>query len=124
MGKFVLMLILVFSFASAGANAKEIGFDGSKLSVDTEKYLSQHDVVYLTPATEGYEGFPVGNGDLGVMGWTPADRLHFQINKTDTWDDGPDKSFSAWDDSHLANQYTALRHCGELQIGKRSGGFD
>ncbi|MFC1739633.1 glycoside hydrolase N-terminal domain-containing protein [Planctomycetota bacterium] len=124
MSKVAIVIILVFSFTSAGATNKEIGFDGNKLSVDTEKYLSQHDVVYLTPATEGYEGFPIGNGDLGAMGWTPTDRLHFQINKTDTWDDGPDKSFSAWDDSHLANQYTALRHCGELHIEPGLRTFD
>ena len=109
----IIIALFLPAFASGDT---VIGFNGKKLLVDREKYLSQHDVVYLTPATEGYEGFPIGNGDLGAMGWTPVDKLHFQINKTDTWDDGPDRSFSGWDDSHLANQYTALRHCGELQI--------
>ena len=49
MGKVTIVVILIFSFTSAGANPKEIGSDGRKLSVDIDKYLSQHDVVYLTP---------------------------------------------------------------------------
>src|SRR5690606_3022529 len=58
-----------------------IAFNGNDMSIEQDSFLSQHDVVNLSPAVNGYEGFPVGNGDLGAMGWTPTDRLFFQINK-------------------------------------------
>ena len=60
------------------------------LNVDYEKYLSQHDVVYLSPATEGVEGLPIGNGDMAAMIWTPPEQIIWNINKCDLWDDGPD----------------------------------
>lgn len=93
-----------------------VAFNGTNLNVDMDTFLSQHDLAFLTPATKGYEGLPIGNGDLGAMAWTPSDCLHFQINKCDTWDDDSDESFGAWDDSDKANKYTYLRHCGQLQI--------
>lgn len=31
--------------------------------VDYPEYFSKHDIVYLTPPYEGYEGFPIGNGN-------------------------------------------------------------
>lgn len=86
--------------------------------------ISQYDVVYKTPGTRGYEGLPIGNGDIGAIGWTPDDKLHFQVNKCDTWDDGPDESFGAWDDSSRANTYTALRHCCELEFESGYPFFD
>jgi len=101
-----------------------ISFSGKGLDVDMAAFLSQHDVLYLTPGTEGYEGLPLGNGDLGAMAWTPADRIHFQINKCDTWDDAPDGPFGAWDDGNKAETYTALRHCGELEIHPGLPAFD
>ena len=96
-----------------------VAFDGRGLAVDRDSVLSQHDVVYLTPAEHGYEGFPIGNGDLGAMAWTPPDRLHLQINKTNTWDDAPPGLFSPWEDARdpeKAERFTALRSCGELRI--------
>jgi len=96
-----------------------IAFDGKGLSVNREAFLSQHDVVYLSPAVDGYEGFPIGNGDLGAMGWTPPKELFFQINKTDTWDDAPPGLFSPWEDAQdpdKAERFTSLRSCGQLRI--------
>ena len=50
-------------------------------------YLSKHDIVYLSPPVRGYEGFPLGNGDVGGMIWCTATGLRMQINKSDLWDD-------------------------------------
>lgn len=49
-------------------------------------YLRKHDIVYKTPAYEGYEGFPLGNGDLGGMIWNHKNGLEIQINKNDLFD--------------------------------------
>jgi len=101
-------------------DANTIAFNGKGLDVDTDGYLSQHDVVFLTPVAEGYDGIPLGNGDVGVMAWTPPDHLHFQINKCDTWDDAPRGSFGAWEDvqgkPESNENFTSLRSCGELKI--------
>jgi hypothetical protein len=53
--------------------------------VDSD-YLSRHDVVYKTPAYEGFEGFPLGNGDLGGMVWNNKNGIEIQINKNDLFD--------------------------------------
>ena len=53
--------------------------------VDTN-YLSRHDIVYRTPAYEGFEGFPIGNGDIGGMVWNTNTGLEVQINKNDLFD--------------------------------------
>lgn len=49
-------------------------------------YLSKHDIVYQTPAFEGFEGFPLGNGDLGGMVWNTNTGIEVQINKNDLFD--------------------------------------
>jgi len=94
-------------------------FDGETLDVDRKAYLSRHDVVNLSPATDGYDGFPIGNGDIGAIGWTPSDRMCFQINKTNTWDDAPPRLFGGWEDSanpEKSENFTSLRSCGQLAI--------
>lgn len=70
-------------------------FPGGLTRVDYASFLAQHDVVYLAPVVDGFDGLPVGNGDLGAMIWTPPRELRLQINKTDLWDDGPDGPFSS-----------------------------
>ena len=55
-------------------------------------YLSRHDIVYNTPAYEGFEGFPVGNGDLGGMVWNSNNGLEVQINKNDLFDQSQEES--------------------------------
>ena len=40
---------------------------GLGFGVDYPVYFSGHDIVYLSPPVEGWEGFPLGNGDLGGM---------------------------------------------------------
>jgi hypothetical protein len=57
-------------------------------------YLSKHDIVYKTPAYEGFEGFPLGNGDLGGMVWNNNCGLEVQINKNDLFDQPNEESGS------------------------------
>jgi alpha-L-fucosidase 2 len=54
--------------------------------VDHSSYLSKHDIVYLEPEMEGYNGFPVGNGDLGGIVWCHNNGLNIQLNKIDLYD--------------------------------------
>ena len=61
-------------------------YEGSPVCVDMSEYLPKHDIVYQTPGYEGYEGFPLGNGNLGGMLWCTERGVRLQINKTDTWD--------------------------------------
>lgn len=72
--------------------------------VDYPAYFSGHDIVYQSPPVEGWEGFPLGNGDLGGMIWCTPTGLKLQINKTDAWD--------------RPNQETGmlLRSCGQLTL--------
>ena len=77
-------------------------------------YPARHDVVYRSPADEGAEGFPLGDGDLGAIVWTPPEEIHFTINKCNTWDDQPPGNFRHWGDREESN--TVLRHAGELAI--------
>ncbi len=99
--------------------AQKAAFDGRGLAVDWDAYLSKHDVVFLSPTADGFEGFPIGNGDTGAMAWTPPDRIQMQINKVNTWDDAPEGSFAPWEDGdrpELTERFTSLRHPGELRI--------
>jgi len=80
-------------------NACANGFE-----LDTQSYLSRHDIVFHSPFVGGYEGFPLGNGDLGGMLWTTESGLTVQVNKNDTWDDTP------------ADSGMVLRSCGRVTI--------
>lgn len=51
-----------------------------------ENYLERHDVIYKTPAYDGFEGFPIGNGDLGGLVWNTSNGFDIQINKNDLFD--------------------------------------
>ncbi len=59
--------------------------ESSVFQVD-DSYLLKHDIVYKTPAYEGFEGFPLGNGDLGGMIWNNKNGVEIQINKNDLFD--------------------------------------
>lgn len=52
----------------------------------SDNYLSQHDIVYLEPEFDSFNGFPLGNGDLGGMLWFTNDGIELQINKIDLYD--------------------------------------
>jgi alpha-L-fucosidase 2 len=76
--RILFVLQMIFLVQSGGAQPL--------ITVDQEKYLSKHDVVYLEPEMEGYNGFPLGNGDLGGMIWFHDQGLQLQINKIDLYD--------------------------------------
>jgi hypothetical protein len=76
----VAFLQLVFVLISPFAQAQ------NPLFTVKPNYLSKHDVVYQTPAYEGFEGFPLGNGDLGGMVWNTHTGIEVQINKNDLFD--------------------------------------
>src|SRR5262245_4335238 len=77
----------VASAANSFAAAETIHLGRHGLDVDYSSYVSKHDIVYLSPAFEGYEGFPIGNGDMGGMLWTPSGGFTLTLNKCDAWDD-------------------------------------
>ena len=70
----------------------EIAFGQNPLFVVDSTYLTRHDIVYKTPSYEGFEGFPVGNGDLGGMIWNTNNGVEVQINKNDLFDQSHEES--------------------------------
>lgn len=75
-------LFLCLSVDAQSSQAKEYGV----FSVNHSDYLSQHDIVYLEPDYNGFNGFPLGNGDLGGMVWCNEEGLQLQVNKIDLYD--------------------------------------
>ena len=76
-------------FQSVRQLLERSGFDFSKpyvpYAADIREYLRRHDVVFLSPMKQGFEGFPVGNGDFAAMVWNTDNGLSMQINKNDLW---------------------------------------
>lgn len=70
----------------------EIAFGQNPLFIVDSTYLYKHDIVYKTPAYEGFEGFPVGNGDMGGMIWNTNNGVEVQINKNDLFDQSHEES--------------------------------
>lgn len=66
-------------------------------------YLRKYDIVYLDPDYEGYNGFPLGNGDMGGMIWTTKNGIQLQINKINLYD-------------QPKNDYVSLRAAGRVSI--------
>lgn len=64
----------------------QISFGQEPLFVVAQDYLDRHDIVYKTPVYEGFEGLPIGNGDLGGMVWNHKNGIEIQINKSDLFD--------------------------------------
>ena len=82
----------------ASTTPRYFGFE-----VDYREYLSNHDVVYLSPPKEGYEGFPLGNGDVGAMIHCTSNGFTIQVNKNDTWDQS-------------GAEEMLLRSCGQINV--------
>ena len=68
-----------------------------------DNYLSQHDIVYLEPEIDSFNGFPLGNGDLVGMLWFTNEGSTLQINKIDLYD-------------KPANGRMTLRSAGRLNV--------
>ncbi|MEI6143255.1 MAG: DUF5703 domain-containing protein, partial [Mariniphaga sp.] len=99
----LLLLLIPMSEIAAGQNP---------LFVVDSTFLTKHDIVYKTPAYEGFEGFPVGNGDMGGMVWNTNNGLEVQINKNDLFDQPNDESRST------------LRGAARLNIDLGAPGFE
>lgn len=71
--------------------------------------VSRHDLVYATPPEDPVQGLPIGNGEIGVLGWFASSQIVFAINKSDLWDDAPFGRFRNW---HADEEETSttLRH--------------
>lgn len=74
-----------------------------KIFTVDKDYLRKHDIVYLDPDYEGYNGFPLGNGDMGGMLWSTENGIKLQINKINLYDRPDDDMVS-------------LRSAGQLSI--------
>jgi len=68
-------------------------------------YPARHDIIYNAPFYEGFEGIPLGNGDLGGMMWCTPTGLRMQINKSDAFDRSSGESIGE-----------VLRSCAQLEI--------
>jgi hypothetical protein len=106
----IIIILLLFGIVEAltAQNQKTI----TSFQVDAQNYFAGHDIVYQSPPCEGFEGFPVGNGDLGGMIWTTPRGIKIQLNKSDAFDVKNDES--------PAN----LRSCGQLDIDFGEPCFD
>lgn len=51
-----------------------------------DNYLSQNDIVYLESEFDSFNGFPLGNGDLGGMLSFTDEGIALQISKIDLYD--------------------------------------
>jgi alpha-L-fucosidase 2 len=83
-GVLALFLIMITGFANAQNPVFKV----------EPNYLLRHDIVYKTPAYEGFEGFPIGNGDMGGMIWNTNSGIEVQINKNDLFDQSHEESRS------------------------------
>ena len=76
--------------------------------------VARYDLVYQSPPDDPTQGFPLGNGDVGVLVWTEGSKVVFVLNKCDLWDDAPaGRRQCNW---ALADEdcCTALRHAGRI----------
>ena len=79
----VLLCSALLLASRAGADPAPLLGQG-RFTVDLPSYLSQHDLVYLSPAVAPDEGLPLGNGDFCAMQWN-QDALNLTLGKSDVW---------------------------------------
>lgn len=93
------------------------------LNIDMSQYLRRHDIVYNTPALDGYNGLPIGNGKSGGLIYHTANSLIYGINHTDAIDFASDGQFKAWAwESEEKN--TAPFSCGNVKVISSQPIFD
>src|SRR5262245_50310804 len=73
---------LAVAMLGRGANARY-----GPATVDYESVLGQHDVIYLTPPENGYDGLILGDGEAGARIWQLPDRFMIQLNHSSFWND-------------------------------------
>ena len=82
------LLAAVCAAVVAGESTGVGQTDTSLLQVDDGALVSRADLVYRSPAANGTEGQPIGNGVMGTAVWTSPGALHFQINRCDVFSAG------------------------------------
>ncbi|MEG0253415.1 MAG: hypothetical protein RR667_04975, partial [Muribaculaceae bacterium] len=102
---------------------QSIHHDGNKLLVDNADYLRKHNIVYKCPTYKGYEGLPIGNGDMGGMLYHTPYSIEFPINKTDVINFCKDGNFDAWS-WQSEEENTAPVSCGKISITDGMPSFD
>ena len=50
------------------------------------RIVSKHNIIRKTAPLKWQDGFPLGNGDMGVMMWGNGNPLAFTLDKSDLWD--------------------------------------
>lgn len=86
------------------------------IRANMEQFLSQHDVVFLSPPLDGWEGLPIGNGSFGGPLWTMEDGLIFQANHSDTFElPDPQGVGDGGDYPDRQTGWYTLRSCGQLK---------
>ena len=59
---------------------------GTRMEVDWARLISTNDIILTTPAVDSYQGLLLGNGDVAVSLYGPAELLTLHVGKNDTWD--------------------------------------
>ena len=54
--------------------------------LNSEFYLSQHDIIYNAPSQGWQSGLPIGNGDLAAINYRHGQDYCLGITKVDVWD--------------------------------------
>ncbi|MHB0936649.1 MAG: glycosyl hydrolase family 95 catalytic domain-containing protein [Armatimonadota bacterium] len=87
------------------------------IRTNMEQFLAQHDVVFLSPPLEGWEGLPIGNGSFGGPLWAAEDGLIFQANHSDTYElPDPNGVGDGGDYPDRQTGWFTLRSCGRLAM--------
>jgi hypothetical protein len=92
--------------------------------IDWRGHLSQHDLVYLSPPTQGHEGLPLGDGEAGAILWNSDSGVTLQLNHSALWDDLPVETTSLNSagfktprtDSEKEGEISVQRHAAQLKI--------
>ncbi|MBI2941930.1 MAG: hypothetical protein HYY04_15990 [Chloroflexi bacterium] len=74
---------------NVAAQADESGcatIPGTRMAVDWPNLVSGQDIILTTPPKDPLSGLLLGNGDLGVSFFGPAECLALQVGKNDIWD--------------------------------------
>ena len=69
---------------------------------DRHTAVSEHRIVHRTAPLQWRDGFPLGNGEIGVMFWGDGDPLAFTLDKADLWDLRINEDFRAHPDYNYA----------------------
>ena len=73
-------------------------------TVDIRARVARHDLRYDAASFTYFEGFILGNGDLGAVLWFEEDRMVLSLDKADVWERRADQSLQPGMDYRTALQ--------------------